>query len=238
MVVVRRGIAPICALLVAAAIWPTAIVAGPGTGNGGIVDFAWGQVDTDLYDGIKGNQSIRTNPATLIGQSFVHGAQVIMPGLVDFVAVGTVKGKGAAGCTSHYDPHANWSGYFDGKLNGVYFCGNFFDSFYVTGDNPSFQILYTSCNGTNQWKLDFAGGTRHCTNNGHSQGVIINGMMENDGNTTDHNLDVKYTNMMKNHPGSTTWSNMGDTRPGNADPFYTYQYVSTTAFNLYLAPLD
>jgi hypothetical protein len=56
--------------------------------------------------------------------------------------------------------------------------------------------------------------------------------------TVDRNIDVKYTNLMKNHPGSTTWSNLGDTRPGYADPNCTYQYVSNSAFNVFLAPLE
>lgn len=222
----------------ASAAGPSVALADPGSGSGGVVEFAWGQRDTDLYDGIKGNQGVRTNPGTVLGQAFVHGAQVIMPGLGDFVAIGTVKGNGAGGCVTHYDPGANWSGYWDRKINGVYGCANFFERWFVAGDNPSFQLLYTSCSGINRWKLDFFGGTRNCTSNGYSQGVIIVGMLENNGSTNDHNLDVKYTNMMKNHPGSTTWSNMGDTSPGHAADWYTYQYVSTTAFNLFLAPLD
>lgn len=235
----RRVVAVLCAALSANGLGASGALAGPpGGGGGATVEFAYGMVNTDLYDGIKGNMGIRTNPSTVLGLSFVHGAQVIMPGLEDFVAIGTVKGKGAAGCTDHYDPGANWSGYWDRQISLVYSCGNFNPAQYVAGNNPSFQILYRQCGLTNKWVLDFEGVTHNCTSNGYSQGVLMDAMLENDNGTVDHNLDVKYTNLMKNHPGSQTWSNLGDTRPGHADPSYTYQYVSTTAFNVYLAPLD
>jgi hypothetical protein len=236
----RVVVSLVCAVLLANGVGADHALAGPGGGGGGgTVEFAWGGVFTDLYDGIKGNQGIRTNPPTIQLLSYVHGAQVIMPGSIDWVAIGTVKGKGAGGCTTHYDPGANWSGYVDREIDGVYWCANFNAEQYVAGDNPSFQILYTNtCGTTNHWVLAFGGITQFCFSNGFTQGIGLYAMIENDNGVASRDIDVKYTNLMKNLPGSGTWSNLGDTRPGHADQDYVFTYVSTTAFNVYLPPLN
>jgi hypothetical protein len=204
-------------------------------------EFAFGRVASDLYDGISGNMGIRTDPATVLGDAYVHFAQMQVPGGVDFIGLGTVKGAGTTGgtvnCSSHYGG-AHWTGYYDYVVNGVYACQNFSTSAWVTGDNPSFQILYTTCPtiGT-RWVLTFAGAQRTCIYNGNTQGPKIVAGLETL-TTADRNIDVKYTNLKKNLPGSSTWSNMGDTRPGYTDPNYAYTYVSTSAFNVFLPPLN
>jgi len=202
--------------------------------------FAYGAVQSDLYDGISGNMGIRTDPTTVLGDAYVHPVQMILPG-TDFIAIGTVKGMGTTGgtvnCSSHYSG-SHWSGYYDSSINGVYLCQNFSTNAWVAGSNPSFQILYTTCPTIGaRWVLTFAGAQRTCIYQGNTQGpAILAGLETFSG--TNRNIDVKYTNLKKNLPGSSTWSNMGDTRPGHADLNYTYQYVSTSAFNVFLAPLD
>jgi len=54
---------------------------------------------------------------------------------------------------------------------------------------------------------------------------------------TDRNIDVKYTNAMINSASSTTWSSFA-AQGGFADPNYSYQLVSGTSYNVYLAPLN
>lgn len=207
-------------------------------------EVAYGAVNTDLYDGIKGNAGIRTDPTSVAGIAYIHTAQVSMPNSDDFVGIGTYKGSGTGpghshDCGNHYDPGANWSGFYDFELNLVYGCYEFGANQWLSGDNPTFEIQYTYCPTIgNRWVMKFAGTQRGCMSMGNTQGDSILAGLEAYG-TIDRNIDVRYTNLKKNHPGSTTWSDIGDTRAArHVDPNYVYAYISNTAFDVYLPPLD
>lgn len=168
-------------------------------------EFAVGVLDSQTYDGFQGNQGIRTDPAAVQGIAYVHIAQVIMAGPTDFVAIGTVKGEGTSGgavnCVDHYEP-ANWSGYYDRVINGVYTCSNFSTKAYLAGSHPSFKIQWAFCQavGANRWLMTFASAQRTCIF-GPSSGVALVAGLETFG-TVDRNIDVKWTNMKKNLTGT------------------------------------
>jgi hypothetical protein len=205
-------------------------------------EWCLGDHNTPLIDGLKGNQGIRTDPATVSGVSFVHTAQVNIDVAGTFVAIGTYKGAGTAGgqpnCPAHYDPGSHWSGFYDGEINGVYFCTSFGTNQWLAGANPSFKIEWAYCPTIgNRWVLTFAGTTRTCIF-GPSSAVAVTGGLETvQASTVDRNIDVKWTNMMWS-VGGNTFVNVGNTQPGYCDDFYTYQYVSDSSWNTYLAPLN
>lgn len=63
--------------------------------------------------------------------------------------------------------------------------------------------------------------------------------LETTSGTTDRNIDVKYSSLQLSLTGSSTWADFGNSGgAAHADPNYTYAYVSNTAFNVYLAPLN
>jgi hypothetical protein len=207
----------------------------------GVVNAEWctGYMPSQTNVGIRGNQGIRTSIPTINGVSDVHTAQVTIDANThDFVAIGTVQGKGAGAnpaCTSHYDPGADWTGFYDYQINGIYGCVNFCPNCYHINYAPSFVILYTSCPGIgNRWVMTFAGSQRGCIV-GPSNGIqIVAGIETN--TLTDRNIDASWTSMQANH--GVGWVNVGNTAPGYADSNYTYQYVSNSAWNTFLAPLE
>lgn len=192
------------------------------------------------YDLFSGNQGIRTNPSTVTGFAFVHPVQAQTPSLA-FVAIGTVKGKGNdGGCDDHYSPTANWSGYWDRLYQGVYACDNFSPNAWSTGSNPSFKIEYTLCAplGFQRWVMTFSGSLRVCIYMPWTSADSITAGLETvQSNTIDRNIDVAYTNLRKGYPCCTGTDPFG-TPIHNESPSYVYHLTSTTAFEVYLAPLD
>ena len=191
-----------------------------------------------LVDGVKGNQGIRTDPATVNGVGYVHPVQIDTGGAGgDFVAIGTANGAGVDQCANDYDPR--WTIYADGETGGIYWCYDYTQDAYTTGANPTFQIYYDFCapSGPTRWVLTFGGTQRRCVANSGTYGQLANVLLETTGNsTTDRNIDVKYTNVKVNLSGSTTWVDFAGT--GFADPNYSRQVPSGTSVNAYLAPLD
>jgi hypothetical protein len=94
-------------------------------------------------DGIKGNQVIKTDPATVDDVGYAHPVQLDVgaPG-GDFVAIGTFNGMGTSGhaqdCADSYD--SKWSVYTDGTIGGAYFCVTESVNAYAAGATPSFRI--------------------------------------------------------------------------------------------------
>jgi hypothetical protein len=195
---------------------------------------------TDL-DGVRGNQGIRTGPATVNGVSYVHPTQMDVGSLGDsFVAIGTYNGQGTSGggadCPNDYD--SGWSGYYDGVIAGVYFCFKFGDDNWSVGDSPTFRIERDCQLGPNvRWGVYFAGSQRACLDSGASGATAAVASIEVvSSGGTDRNVDVKYTSLDVHFVGG-SWGSFShnDTR---VDPFYSFGAVSSTAFNTYLAPLD
>ncbi|MGB8361544.1 MAG: hypothetical protein WCE80_09105 [Acidimicrobiia bacterium] len=128
----------------------------------------------------------------------------------------------------------------DGVIGGVYFCQDLQLDAYGANTNPTFEISYGWCpsQSANRWLLSFGGTLWTCKNLSSSAAVRAIGMIETTGTSTvDRNIDVKYTNLKYRYSGASTWNNFG-TATSVVAPSYTYAYVSSTAFNVYLAPLD
>jgi hypothetical protein len=194
---------------------------------------------TSVFDGFKGNQGIRTDPATVVGIGYVHASQMDVGAVGgDFVAVGTANGLGAGNCADDYD--AKWTIYVDWRLGGIYGCADAALDVYSAGANPSFDISWSWCSALNRstWIMKFDGVQRRCLTSASTVGSRAIGLLETTGGgTTDRNIDVKFTNLMKNYGSGATWYPYG-TGIQVVAPNYTYQTVSSTAFNVYLAPLD
>lgn len=230
------------ALVVTAAVSLT--LAPPAVAN----EFAGAQRVSTLVaiDGLKGNQGIRTDPATVFGTGFVHAAQIDTGAQGgDFVAIGTANSAGAGGdpgqpsCADDYDPR--WTIYADGITGGLYWCVDYTQDAYTTGANPTFQIEYGFCSpsGPVSWVLTFAGTQRRCAANSGSAGSRAIVMLETAGSsTTDRNIDVKYTTLKVNLTGFPTWLDFSATHQVGPDASYSVTLVSSTAVNAYLAPLD
>jgi hypothetical protein len=194
-----------------------------------------------IYDGFKGLQEIRTDPATVTGVGYVHPVQADVGALGgDFVAVGTAKGVGVANCANDYDP--KWNVYGDWVIGGVYNCIDFALDKYGALNTPVFQIDYAWCAsaGATRWRLNFGGTVYTCLNTGSTSAAGLYAFLETTGTgTADRNIDVEYRQLKKKYVGTTTWHNLGDTRPYQVvDPNYTYVYISNTAFRAYLAPFN
>lgn len=195
------------------------------------------------FDGLKGNQNIRTDLATITGSAWVHPTQVDVGSAGgDFVAIGTYKGLGPDLCLDDYD--ARWSAYVDYKIGGVYHCQTFLVDYYGIGANPTFQIAWGFCSpsGPTSWVMTWSGVQRKCISSANSSGSRVIAGLETTlaSGTTDRNIDVQYTNLKKNYAGASTWFDFGGCPgpPSFADPNYSLQNVSNTACNTYLAPLD
>ena len=193
-------------------------------------------------DGLRGNQGIGTDPATVNGVGYNHITQMDVGSIgASFVAVGTYNGFGSSGATQNcdHDYDSRWSGYYDGEIEGVYFCQKFGDDNWGVGDSPAFRIE-RDCNlgGNIRWGLYFAGSQRACINSGASGATrALAGIETQNSDSPDRNIDVKYTSLDVNKTGGGTWLAFNAT-----DKFVDYDYrfdlVSSTAFNTYLAPLD
>lgn len=213
------------------------------TGGAASAEFAaaYRQGPVGTYEGIKGVQGIRTNPATVVGVGYVHPTQVDTgsPG-GNFIAIGTANGAGVDNCADDYDP--NWTGYWDGELGGVYFCEDFAPDAWGAGTSVSFQIEYRACPGTSfdRWVLYLAGVKRFCKDMGSTSGSYIAvGIETTGGSTTDRNIDVKYTSLMRrgaNQGSFVAWGAAGTQKL--VDPNYSVDIVNDTSINTYLAPLN
>jgi hypothetical protein len=199
---------------------------------------------TPVYDGLKGNMGIRTDPATVANVAYVHITQAdIGAYLGDFVAIGTANGMGVSSCADDFDPL--WTGYYDYEIGGVYFCNDFgFDAWGV-GSNPTFRIEYATCSqgGYPAWVLTFAGTERACRTASATAALrVIVGLevVSDPFNPADRNIDVKYTSLKRNLNNGSTWLDLGHPPASDfySDPNYTHQWVSDTAQNFYLAPLN
>lgn len=194
-----------------------------------------------VYDGLKGNLNTRTDPATISGIAYVHitQADVGSPGGT-FIAIGVANGAGVDNCADDYD--SLWTGYYDGEIGGLYFCEDFDHDFYGVGSNPNFKIYYETgalCGG-NRWILTLNGITRACLVTSGSSAQHVNVGLEvvsYPPDPTDRNIDVKFTNLYMNLTNGTNWLELG-TPQWLVDDFYTKSWVSNTAENFYLAPLN
>lgn len=194
-----------------------------------------------VFDGIKGYMRIRTDPPTEAFVTYVHPTQADVGATGgDFVAIGTANGNGVNNCADDYDPL--WSGYYDGRIGGVYFCEDFNLDHFGIGDNPAFRIYYTSCGtgGPRQWTLVFAGNRHACLNMGTAAAQRLTLGLEVVGSSIDRNIDVKYTSLYRNQTNSYDWQVLGKPAPSDfiIDPNYDYDWVSNTSQNFYLPPLD
>lgn len=192
-------------------------------------EFTTGQ-HNNFIQGVRGNQGIRTNPATVNGVAFIHLGQLFLDANGNFIGVGTYKGRNTVGgttnCPSHYG--GDWTGYYDRVVAMVYACSDFCVDCWDTGDNPSFKIEWASClpQPVSRWVVTFAGTNRACIS-GPSSGIGGSAGLEVVGTTNDYNIDAKWTNMQQRPQGGTFWG-CYDSRPGQEAPDYTYQYVNTT----------
>lgn len=203
---------------------------------------SWTLAPGPVYDGLKGNMNIRTDPATVANVAYVHPTQVDVGSVGgDFIAIGTANGVGVDHCANDYDPA--WSGYYDGTLGELYFCYDFDLDAYHVGSNPTFKIYYETgalCGG-NRWILQLNGITRACLTGypASGQGLYVGlETASNPFNPTDRNIDVKYTNLKRNQTNGTDWRDLGTQPQWNIWPNYSATLVSGTAQNFYLAPLD
>lgn len=187
--------------------------------------------------GVRGNQGIRTNPGTVNGVVYVHPTQMDVGSIgASFVAVGTANGAGVDNCANDYDPH--WTGYYDGEIAGVYFCFDFGQDNWTTGDAPSFRIERDCQLGGNvRWGLYFAGSQRACIDSGASgSSAAVAGIEVGSPDGTDRNVDAKYTSLDRRWSGG-SWVAF-DNNSTRVDNNYSFTRVSNTAVNTYLAPLD
>ena len=206
-----------------------------------IADFATAR-RTDpsaIYDGITGNQGIRTDPATVVGVGYVHIVQAdVGAGGGDFVAIGTANGVGAGDfCADDYDP--KWTIYVDRVIGGAYQCYDYTQDAYGAGANPTFEIRYKYCVAVhgNRWVLTFAGVQRTCIYSASTGATRVLAGLETTGDqVTDRNIDVRYTNMLRHDVGG-LWVNM-NANEEREDPSYRTDRPNSTQFDNYLPPLD
>jgi hypothetical protein len=194
-------------------------------------------------DGFRGRQGIRTDPATVTGVGYAHPTQMGIGSLgAAFLAVGTHNGLGTSGhaqdCANSSNPL--WSVYVDGELAGAYFCEIVSANAYGADTNPAFRIEYGFCPSVsaNRWLLSFGGTLWRCKSSGATGASFIGAGLETIGSSmTDRNIDVKYTNMEFNLVGFSSWAS-ADMQDHFESPNYSHTYVSPTAFNVFLAPLN
>jgi hypothetical protein len=190
------------------------------------------------FDGLKGNQFIRTNPATVNGIGFVHTAQLdVGPSGGNFVAIGTSNGVGVDNCANDYDPR--WTIFTDGQIGGVYFCNDEALDVYNANDNPPFTIEWDFCPsaGANRWNMYMGGVLRRCINSANSAGSRVIAMLETTGGSSvDRNIDVQWNNLRHSITNS-AYVDWGSASLQNA-PSYTITQVNSTRIDEYLAPLD
>lgn len=194
---------------------------------------------TQNLDAIEGIQRIRTDPATVVGVGYVHPTQADVGAAGgDFVAIGTANGAGVDNCANDYDPE--WTIYTDGEIGGVYFCNDHSLDVYAAGSDVSFMIRYTWCasQSSNRWVMTM-GGTVWACYSATSSASRVSAFIETTGSTTDRNIDVMYTSLEKSRTGTFAWEAFGDQSANRTVfPLYSYRYVSTGAFDAYLAPMN
>lgn len=197
-----------------------------------------------VYDGLRGNMNIRTDPATDPDVTYAHITQMDLGSPEGtFIAIGTYNGAAVphpnSNCTASLNPL--WSGYYDGEIGGAYFCEKFASNQFGIGSNPTFQMLWDPVVCGGQWVLTFNGITRAClATAASSSDWLVVGLETRSlpDDPTDRNIDVKYTNLKRNQTNGTQWLDLGTPILQKIDPNYTGSHPSTTAYNLYLAPLD
>jgi hypothetical protein len=211
-------------------------------------EHATGARAEDYFDGVQGNMAIRTDPVTVPGVGFVHAAWLEHSTFDDdFVSIGTANSLGAGGpqgtCPDSYDPY--WSIYVDWFLGGTYGCLTTNSNVYGVGANPSFEIYWTSCAGYSRFVMSMAYVPRACLlpwNPYWTAGDRIAVGLETTPwwlITEDYNIDAKWTNLRKNYSNLSGWYVFGNCEGYEVqNPNYQVQYVSNTACNTYLPPLD
>lgn len=195
-----------------------------------------------VFDGFQGQIGQRTDPATVIGVGYVHGAQAdIGPIGGDFVAIGVANGLGVDNCANDYDP--KWTGYYDGEVALDYFCEDFALDAYAVGSYPWFIIERKTCplGGGTKWVLHFDGATRGCVTAAASAAWLIDTLLETTGaSDLGRNIDVRFINLKWSITGSSSWINYGiDPDVSETAPaIYDFQFTSVTSHYIFLPPLD
>jgi hypothetical protein len=192
-----------------------------------------------IYDGIQGNQGIRTDPATVVGVGYVHPIQADVGAVGgDFVAVGTANGVGAGDfCANDYDP--KWTIYVDRIIGGAYQCIDYTQDAYGAGANPTFLISWKYCVAVhgNRWVLEFGGAQRTCIYSASAGATrVLAGLETNGDEITDRNIDVRYTNMLRHDVGG-AWVDM-NANEEREDPSYRTDRLTPRSFDNYLPPLN
>lgn len=231
----RRAVrAAVAIALLAALITPSVAAA-----NG----FAYGLKAGASFDGVRGTQWIRTDPATVAGIGYVHAIQVqrnLDPNDPDFIAIGTMNGVGVSGtqCANHYDPL--WGIYVDWVLYGVYTCKDIVANYIGVGGAANSTIQWTFCDGASayRWVLSFASTVRACVNaSWHSGGRIVWGI-ETVPTSTERNLDIRWLDPQQNLVGN-SWTDISkpvyEESPSGLS--YTSSFLSHQ-FDVYLPPWE
>lgn len=225
-----------------AVAWIVAVVTAVSTSPALANEYATGARQANYFDGIKGNQDIRTDPATVVGVGYNHPIWVVYrpASSFDFVSIGTRNGLGPSGTSCANDYDAKWTVYIDRIINGVYGCWDEAHDLYAAGANPSFEISWGVCSGFYRWVMKFGGVTYQCIYApwGNAQWIEI-GIEVTGNDSVDRNIDAKWTNLKKSYVSSSVWDNFGScTTLGTVDPNYDVDTVSVTACNTYLPPLN
>lgn len=215
------------------------LLSAPAPATAGEHAGAWKQRAANDFNGFKGRQALRTNPATVVGVGYVHASQVdVGAGGGDFVAIGTAKGRGVANCADQYS--GSWTIYTDGILGGVYFCNDEKKNAYKAKTNPTFSIQYDYCPSasTDRWLLSFGGTLWRCLGTGQTGGHRVTAMLETTGaSNVDRNIDVRFNNLRRRHQGA-NWVDFG--APGHH--FSNLNYSVANPYNdqvdAFLTPLD
>jgi len=223
-----------------------ALLLNPAPAFAGGSEWAYAQTIglSPVFDGLKGRMEIRTDPATVATATYLHITQAD-PGPLDndFIAIGTSNGHGVDHCDDDFDPL--WSGYYDGRMGGLYFCWDFSPDAFGVGANPSFQIYHTTCPFWAQtlWVVSFNGTALDCVNLGSNSAQYLTVGLEvrtDPFDATDRNIDVKYTQLFRNQTNGANWIELGHPPMSDVylDQSYKWQWVSNTAQNFYLGVLN
>lgn len=194
--------------------------------------------------GFRGEQVIRTNPATQTGVSYVHPFQAYFSGPT-FLAVGTYKGRGANGdpgsssCPDNYS--GTWSLYTDGENPaGQYFCVLEQADAFDVGHSPHFRIAESVCaDGNRGWAAFVNGDRKTCrgayndTATGGGAGLEVVAFPTTQG----YNIDVIHRDLelYSNYLGM--WYDLGANRRFRDDPYHLAQ-PNDRRIESYLGTLD
>jgi hypothetical protein len=216
-----------------------AVVAGPAHADN---DFAaayrityTGSPDLHQNDSFRGNQEIRTNPATSSGITFAHPMQVYFSG-TSFFAVGTYKGAAVDACAANAS--GPWSVYEDGERpDGTYFCRTLMVDAFRIGDNPKFRLVRQACG----WASMVNGAKYNCRTSfqEYAQGAGAGMEVASPANiTASYNIDVKHTQLELHSYFLNFWYDLDADRFDIDRADYYVTRPSTRALNSFLAPLD